>query len=111
MAVDEVLYDEITATAALRLEGGLPLPRGGYRLLACGAGALVDLAGNPLDGDELRGLVAAPEGARSARVVDAGSSGDFTSSFDNLYFFPSSGIFGDGFESGDTGLWSPTMPP
>ncbi len=250
VAVDEVLYDEITATAALRLNGGLSLPRGSYRFLACGAGALVDLAGNPLDGDgvggddfrrhfrvevtnllsnpnldrdlsfwtltspqpdeilhhpddadgaptsgsaqvmnltgpgelfalsqcvavegaetyafggrvrtvaggaedpiafvevelfaeagcggaslgaglsepvagdtamvwsdELRGLVDAPEGARSARVafaVDAGSSDDFTSYFDNLFFYLDVGIFADGFESGDTGAWTSTVSP
>lgn len=251
VAVDEVLYDEVSATAFLRLAGDLSLPRGGYRLLACGADALVDLAGNPLDGDgdggggddfvrhfavettnllsnpnfdrdlsfwtvtspqpgeilrhpddadsaptsgsaqvmnlsgpgelfalsqcvaveggetyafggrartasgsaeapiafgqvelfaeagcggtplgtdlsepvagdtamvwsdELRGLVNPPEDARSARVafaVDAGSSPDFTSHFDNLFFYLDAGIFADGFESGETGAWSSVSP-
>jgi hypothetical protein len=35
----------------LRLNGGQHLARGWYRLLVCGSTSIVDLAGNPIDGD------------------------------------------------------------
>jgi hypothetical protein len=38
-------------TASLEINGGLPLPPGHYRLLACGTTSIRDGAGNALDGD------------------------------------------------------------
>ncbi len=53
--IDAVTYDAATTTATLHLNGGWPLPAGGYRLLVCSGDAagvaLIDLAGHPLDGD------------------------------------------------------------
>jgi hypothetical protein len=47
--VDEVLYDDASATAALQLNGGFALPPDDYRLVICDE--LVDESGNNLDGD------------------------------------------------------------
>ncbi len=50
MAIDGALYDPPTQTAALAVNGGLPLPQGRYRLLVCGN--IEDLLGNPLAGGD-----------------------------------------------------------
>ena len=51
ISVDAVDYHHGSRTAALYLNGGVPLQSDGYRLLVCGSTSIVDLAGNPLDGD------------------------------------------------------------
>ncbi|MBP9143729.1 MAG: beta-propeller fold lactonase family protein [Thermoanaerobaculia bacterium] len=55
-----------------------------------------------------------PAGARSAYVsflADAGAAPSFATSFDTLYFRVEVGsLFADGFESGDSTLWSATVP-
>jgi uncharacterized repeat protein (TIGR01451 family) len=51
VSVEQVLYDGLSTTAILEINGGRPLPRGNYGLLACATTSLVDLVGNPLDGD------------------------------------------------------------
>ena len=51
LAIDQVSWDEPTTTARLKVNGGVDLPRGRYRVLACGSTSIVDRAGNPLDGD------------------------------------------------------------
>ena len=55
-----------------------------------------------------------PAGARSAYVsflADAGAAPSFATSFDTLYFRVEVGsLFADGFESGDTTLWSASVP-
>ncbi|MEO8196995.1 MAG: beta-propeller fold lactonase family protein [Thermoanaerobaculia bacterium] len=55
-----------------------------------------------------------PAGARSAYVsflAVAGAAPTFATSFDTLYFRVEVGLlFGDGFESGDSSLWSATVP-
>ncbi len=50
-SVDFVTYDLGTSTSALRVHGAASLPRGHYRLFACGVEGLEDIAGNALDGD------------------------------------------------------------
>ena len=49
--IDGVVWDDTENTARLSVNAQTPLPRGAYRLLACGSGALADEAGNPLDGN------------------------------------------------------------
>jgi hypothetical protein len=51
ITVAAVDYDDATQTAALHLDGGVSLPVADYRLLVCGSTSIVDLAGNPLDGN------------------------------------------------------------
>ena len=51
ISVDEVGYDSDTQTAAVYLNGGMPLPSKGYRVFVCGSTSIVDLAGNRLDGN------------------------------------------------------------
>ncbi len=46
--VDGVTYD---GTARLRINGGVALPRGRYRFMACGSSSLTDIVGNDLDGN------------------------------------------------------------
>ena len=52
--IDAVTYDAATRTAALSLNGGLPLPDDTYELLVCGSDAsatrVTDLLGHPLSG-------------------------------------------------------------
>ncbi len=50
IAVSSVTYDAGSGIAALRVNGGIPLDRDRYRLLACSAG-LASLDGMPFDGD------------------------------------------------------------
>ncbi len=60
----------------------------------------------------LQQQLTAPKGAVSACVhfaVDAGSSPDFVSHFDDLSFHDAV-IFADGFETGDTSAWSQAVP-
>ncbi len=49
--IDGVLYDGVARVALLAVNGRRALPRGLYRLVACGSTSIVDLPGNPLDGD------------------------------------------------------------
>ncbi len=49
--IDSVIWDDSENTARLTINAQTPLPRGAFRLLACGSGALTDQAGNPLDGN------------------------------------------------------------
>lgn len=50
--VDQVLYDNPSTTAhAILGGGGEPLPAERYRLLVCGSTSIIDLVGQPLDGD------------------------------------------------------------
>ncbi len=44
-------YVAATRTAALDVNGGVPLVDGAYRLLVCGSTSVTDPAGNPLDGN------------------------------------------------------------
>jgi hypothetical protein len=46
-----VVYDAATNQAAVVLDLDSALPAGSYRLLACGSTSIIDIAGNPLDGD------------------------------------------------------------
>jgi len=49
--IDQVVYDGPATTARAWIDAGRQLPRGWYRLLVCGSTSILDLAGNPLDGD------------------------------------------------------------
>ncbi len=49
--IDGVVWDDTENTARLSVNTQNPLPRGAYRLLACGSAALTDEVGNPLDGN------------------------------------------------------------
>ncbi len=51
VTIDDVTWDDTENAARLSVNSSMPLARGRYRLLACGAGALSDEAGNPLDGN------------------------------------------------------------
>jgi hypothetical protein len=62
------------------------------------------------DWEQFSGMVVAPFGAVSAKVIfvlDAGASPDFTANLDDLQFYQE--LFRDGFESGDTSAWSVTV--
>ncbi len=50
VAIDSVAYDSGTSVATLAIHGGTPLSDGLFRLFVCGGG-IVDLDGNPLDGN------------------------------------------------------------
>ena len=51
LTVDLVDYDAPSQTSYLWVNGGVSLPRGRYRLRACGGTSLVDEQGTPLDGN------------------------------------------------------------
>ena len=48
-SVDSVTYNVSNFTATLNVNGGVPLPNGNYRLLACGTTSIHDLGGNELN--------------------------------------------------------------
>jgi|GEM_PF-3822217 len=84
----QVVYLSDLRLAAPQL-GALPLPSGRYRLHVCGTTSIVDLSGNPLDGDG-NGV-----GGDDLRL-------DFEVTVDNLLYNPN-------FDS-DLGSWSGTAP-
>ena len=51
VTVDQVAFDLPSTTARLRINGGVQLLRDWYRLLVCGTTSIVDLEGEPLDGN------------------------------------------------------------
>ncbi len=88
----------------------------------CTTGVLgAEVLGSVLAGDTAGAWLALPavphsppNGARSAYVsflAVAGAAPSFATSFDTLYFrVEAGGLFANGFESGDTLLWSATVP-
>ena len=88
----------------------------------CTTGTLgAEVLGLPVAGDTAGAWVALPDSphspptdARSAYVsflAVAGAAPSFATSFDTLYFRVEVGsLFADGFESGDSSLWSATVP-
>jgi len=51
VTVDQAVFDLPSKTARLRINGGVQLLRGWYRLLVCGTTSIVDPEGEPLDGN------------------------------------------------------------
>lgn len=50
IVINSATYNAATFTATLNINGGVPLPVGNYRLLACGTTSIEDLDGNKLNG-------------------------------------------------------------
>ncbi len=51
IVIDSVTYDDLTFEATLNLNGGIELTPDSYSFAVCGSTTIVDLAGNPLDGN------------------------------------------------------------
>ncbi|HEX4954503.1 MAG TPA: cohesin domain-containing protein [Thermoanaerobaculia bacterium] len=88
--IDEVLYDGVARVALLAVNGRRALPRGLYRLVACGSTSIVDLPGNPLDGD------------------GNGTGGD---DFVLAFALTATNLLANPNFDGDLGGWTVTAPP
>ncbi len=70
IAIDSAVYSPATFTATLSVNGGVPLPNGAYRLLACGTTSIEDADGEKLN-DGLSDSVIEFRVAASAAAVAA----------------------------------------
>ena len=69
ITINSINYDPATFTATLKINGGVPLPAGTYRLYVCGTTSIEDPTGNKLNNGASDTLVNFTVGAAAAAVL------------------------------------------